>query len=232
MKLVTKIFASALLTLTYTSANAVTLLIGDVDGFGFANPNASYVNAQGGLPDTDGDGIIEPGEFLPNVGGGSAVNTQDIFDNRSAAEIAATNGAQYTDRSLQNATVSPHNTTFDFTFAVPNIGDLDFGVDHFINLVFGDYDVVPTFLLVDGTQVNLTAQSAAQDGLVQLAFANVAWADMLDGEVTITLLAPNEPYLAVDYAFLHTENTAAPVPAPATALLVVLGLMGLRSRLS
>lgn len=227
MRLVNGFFSTLVLCFFSLSASAVTILIGDVDGFGFVNPN-SYLNAQGSAPDTDGDGIIEAGEFLPNVGGNSAVNTSDIFDHRSAAEMGASNGAQYTDRSLQAATTPPHQKQFTFNFVVPTLGAGDNGVDHFINLIFGDYDVSPTSIKVDGVTTNLTAQSNAQDGLVQLAFAIVSWADMLDGNVVIELLAPNEPYLAVDYAFLHTENTAAPVPTPAGLALLLLGLFGLK----
>jgi len=208
------------------SVSAVTILIGDVDGFGFVNPN-SYSNAQGGAPDTDGDGIIEAGEFLPDLAGVGAVNTLDVFDNRSAAEMAATNGAQWTDRSLQAATTSPHLKSFTFSFAVPTLGDPDHGVDHFINLIFGDYDVAPASILVDGVSTGLTLQAGNEDGLVQLAYANVAWTAMLDGMVNIQINAPSEPYMAVDYAYLHTENSAAPVPSPATLILFVLGLMGI-----
>ena len=214
-------------TLCFTSfsAHAVTLTIGDVDGFGFVNPNASYLSAQGALPDTNGNGIIEAGEYLPNLAGvASAVNTEDVFDNRSAAETSATDGAQWTDRSLQSATTPPHNKSFTFNFVVPTLGDLDYGVDHFINLIFGDYDVSPTSIVVDGVTTALTAQSNADDGLVQLAYATVDWNKMTDGQVVIKILAPNEPYLAVDYAYLHTENVAAPVPAPASLLIFLVGL--------
>lgn len=233
MQSMKSLFSAFLLCSLSLSASAVTLTIGDVDGFGFINPNASYNNAQGNNPDTNGNGIIEAGEYLPNIAGSAAVNTADVFDNRSASESAASNGAQWTDRSLQAITTPPHQKSFTFNFAVPTLGDLDYGVNHFINLIFGDYDVSPTSIKVDGVTTALTAQSLADDGLVQLAFANVSWADMLDGEVIIQILAPNEPYMAVDYAYLHTSNTAAPTPAPASILIVLMGLIGLiRFRLS
>jgi len=226
MQTIKTLFTAFLFCLLPFSASAVTLTIGDVDGFGFVNPNASYNNAQGNNPDTNANGIIEAGEYLPNIAGSSAVNTADVFDNRSALEIAATNGAQWTDRSLQGSTTPPHLKSFTFNFAVPTLGDLDYGVNHFINLIFGDYDVSPTSINVDGVTTALTAQSLNDDGLVQLAFANVNWADMLDGQVVIQILAPNEPYMAVDYAYLHTSNTAAPIPAPASILIVLMGLIG------
>jgi hypothetical protein len=54
-------------------------------------------------------------------------------------------------------------------FAPPGPGDVDYGVDHFINFVFGDYDVFPASITVDGATVNLTRQEGNADGLVQPA---------------------------------------------------------------
>jgi len=104
-------------------ASAITLLIGDVDGFGFASPN-SYQNAQGGLPDTNGNGIIEPDEYLPDLDGNGHVHVggHDEFDNRSVLEVASTQGAQWTDVSLERnyGSFGRHpaddvELTFDFT---------------------------------------------------------------------------------------------------------------------
>ncbi len=232
------IAASSTLALMLASgqAGAVTMLIGDVDGFGFTNPNA-YESAQNTNPDTDGDGIIEAGEYLPDLDndGHVWVNGHDEFDNRSAAEASATNGAQWTDISLEDYAYSfgdspANNALFTFDFAVPVFGDSDYGVDHFINFIFGDYDVVPASIIVDGVNVALTAQSGAEDGLVQLAYATVSWADMLDGQVVIDMYAPNEPYVAIDYAYLHTTATAAPadVSSPSALALLAAGLLGAR----
>lgn len=88
------------------------------------------------------------------------------------------------------------------------MGDIDYGVDHFINFVFGDYDVIPAQLIVEGVTVPITAQSRGEDGLIQSAFSRVRWLDMLDGEVNIQIDAPNEPFLAVDYVFLDTDHFA------------------------
>ena len=91
--------------------DAYTKTVGDIDGFGFNNPN-NYQSAQGSDPDTNGNGIIEPGEFLPDQDSNGAVNVsgQDQFDNRSSTEKAASKGEQYTDISLQDDGF-PHKRT-------------------------------------------------------------------------------------------------------------------------
>jgi len=194
------------------SVSSARKLIGDIDGFGIS-PTTGLVRATPAPhtrpADVDGDGILEPGEFLPdwNKNGATAVGAGDDFDRRSAAEVAATNGAQWTDHSITPAGAS-NGATFAFTFTVPVPGDNDYGVDHFINFVFGDYDVQPAHITVDGTVVPLTLQGGGQDGLVQKAFAVVPWSAMTDGQVVIQIIAPNEPYLAFDYALLDTDQIA------------------------
>jgi hypothetical protein len=185
-------------------------LVGDIDGFGIF-PTTGLVRAtptHTDPADVDGDGVIEPGEFLPdwNKDGSTAVGSGDEFDRRSASEQAATDGAQWTDRSLTPN--GADGATFVFNFTVPSPGDADFGVDHFINLVFGDFDVSPASIVVDGVTVDLTVQGGEQDGLVQTAFATVPWASMTDGQVLIRVVARGEPYLAFDYALLDTDQIA------------------------
>lgn len=205
------VIACALVAALAAPAAAVTQLIGDVDGFGI-DPTG-LVRATGAPhpspADTDGDGIIEPGEYLPdwNRNGSTAIGSNDSFDFRSAAELAATDGAQWTDYAVEGSGAA-HGATFSFTFAVPVFGEIDFGVDHFINFVFGDYDVVPASITVDGVTVALTTQGGGRDGLVQAAFATVPWSAMTDGQVVIRVNAPNEPYLAFDYALLDTDQFA------------------------
>ncbi|WP_422723899.1 choice-of-anchor A family protein [Hyalangium rubrum] len=192
-------------------SSVVRKLIGDIDGFGISP--AGKVRASGAPhtqpADVDGDGRIEPGEYLPdwNRNGSTAVGSNDDFDFRSAAERAATNGAQLTDRSLTEAGAAD-GKSFIFDFTVPVPGDIDYGVDHYINLVFGDYDVTPASIRVDGVVRTLTLQGGNQDGLVQMAYGIVPWSAMTDGRVVITIIAPNEPYLAFDYALLDTDQIA------------------------
>jgi hypothetical protein len=206
----TLLFSAAIPLLASSPAGAVTQLIGDIDGFGYAP--AGLVRAtpapHNQPADTDGDGIIEPGEFLPDLNqDGAVTGSPDTFDHRSAAEAAATSGAQWTDRSLQGAGAAD-GATFTFTFTVPTLGANDFGVDHFINFVFGDFDVSPASITVDGAVVPLTLQGGGRDGAVQMASAIVPWAMMTDGQVVVTLSAPNEPYLALDYVLLSTDQIA------------------------
>jgi hypothetical protein len=68
--------------------------------------------------------------------------------------------------------------------------------------VFGDYDVQPAEIDIDGQIVAMTVQANADDGLIQAAFAATPWDAVADGTVTITMSAPNEPYLGFDYALL------------------------------
>ncbi|HYI01281.1 choice-of-anchor A family protein [Hyalangium sp.] len=192
-------------------SRVVRKLIGDIDGFGISPAGLVRASpAPHNQPaDTDGDGRIEAGEFLPdwNRNGSTAVGSNDDFDFRSAAERAATNGAQLTDQSRTPAGASD-GITFSFSFSVPVPGDVDYGVDHFINLVFGDYDVSPASIRVDGVVTPLNVQGGNQDGLAQTAYAVVPWSSMTDGQVIITIIAPNEPYLAFDYALLDTDQIA------------------------
>ena len=205
-------------TMAAPAARAVTQFVGDVDGFGI--PAAGLTGANGTLADTDGDQIIEAGELLPdwNNNGSTAVGSGDTFDFRSAAELSASDGAQHTDYSVEGSGGVANGLQFIFNFTAPTSGP-DFGADHFINFVFGDYDVFPATISIDGTTVTLTLQGGGQDGLVQSAFSEVPWADIQDGEVIITVNAPNEPYLAFDYALLDlnpfSDSDQDGIPDPA-----------------
>ena len=238
-RLMTSMGCLGLLSAMPMQAGAVSILIGDIDGFGFTS-TVGLKAANGSAADTDGDGLLESGEYLPNLGTPNntvATGSHDDFDNRSAAEKAATDGAQYTDVSLSTSFSGrpglADDAQFTFNFLVPTLGDIDYGVDHFVNFTFGDYDVTPMTATVDGTNVTFVKQAAGDDGLIQYAYANVAWADMLDGQVVIDIIAPNEPYVAFDYALLDTRNIAdiIGVPAPATLMLLLAGFLPLTREL-
>ncbi|MDZ4805777.1 MAG: hypothetical protein SGI90_13035 [Candidatus Eisenbacteria bacterium] len=126
------------------------------------------------------------------------------------SEFSSTNGAQMTDRSLTPAPAA-HGAMFTSSFSVPITGDPDYDVDNCLDLVCGDYDVIPASIDVDGTIVPLTTQGGGEDGLVQKASATVPWASMTDGQVVIRVIAPSESYLAFDYALLYSCPDVTPV---------------------
>ena len=192
------------------AALAVTVAVGDADGVridpaGLMRASGSHTDPA----DEDGDGIIEVGEYLPdwNLNGSCAVGSGDSFDFREPDEAGGIDGWQHTDWAIEG-TGNAHLIEFNFYFDVPVEGDADYGVGHFINFVFGDYDVVPTEIDIDSITVELEVQGSGNDGLVQSAFAGVPWGAMIDGLVVITVHAPNEPYLAFDYTLLDTARIA------------------------
>lgn len=95
--------------------------LGDEDAFGFRNIG-NYYASFGGPCDTDGNGLLGPGEFMPNIDGGpnrkSACRTggKDDFCNRDDAELSdsanysngcvvhvGTTGSKYTDVALSTS---------------------------------------------------------------------------------------------------------------------------------
>ena len=201
---------AALILALPASSFAVTVVIGDPDGFGI-DPTGLMRAGDGTEPaDTDGDGILEPGEFLPDWNGDGTVATGsgDDFNMRDPAEAAdGTYGAAWTDRSWAGLGIAD-NATFRFVFDVPAEDQPDYGLPHYINFLFGDYDAVPAEISIDDVIVPLTHQTDAADGLIQAAFTPVPWESMTDGEITITVHAPHEPYMAYDYVLLATSRVA------------------------
>ncbi len=218
---------------------AVTIYVGDVDGFGYGDA-ASYFDNDGTAPDRNGNGVLDSGDALPDLNGDGIVATgsSDDFDYRSASELAdgpSGIGLYYTDVALSNSNESSfpgqnqiaHGVQFKFTFAVPTIGDSDYEQNHFVNLVYGDYDVDPMTAIVEGDAVTLLDnRDGDRDGYIWRAYALIAWADMLDGEVIIEIDAPNEPYVAFDYALLDTTPIST-IPEPTTLFLLGSCLFGI-----
>ena len=82
----------ALVAVTAPSARADFLIrIGDKDGFGYNNA-PGFRAANGGLANRDGAGVLENGDFLPDINqnGSTKNNSNDEFDFRSTAEVANT----------------------------------------------------------------------------------------------------------------------------------------------
>lgn len=146
----------------------------------------------------------------------------------------------------------PNEPVFSFRFNVAE-GDIDPMQQVFFNLLLGDYDVQPAevrLVLNDGNggagdilTLPLTLQGGDEDGLVQGAFATLAFDDVFsadpmggwNGFLDVRVLAPVEPYLAFDFVELSTRpiiNT----PAPGVLPLLLLGfggaLAGMRRRRS
>lgn len=134
----------------------------------------------------------------------------------------------------------PNQPGFVFDFSVA-VGDITAGNDIFFNMLFGDYDVTPAaidFVYASGSgSAAVTAQNnGPDDGLIQAAFATLAFADVFtlngagthyDGYVEVDFNAPSEPYTAFDYVELSVA--AISVPEPGTLTLLLLGLLGLGS---
>ena len=236
--------------------------IGDRDGFGYTS-TAGLFRTTGAAADTNGNGLLEQGEFLPdlNRNGSVATGSGDDFDHRSAAEKANTaapggsgftNGATTAGSKWSDISLSTSFTGPDFPDpggpGVPNqpVFIYDFFVasdaiiasqQMFFNLVFGDYDVSPanvtlTFASAAGRTVALSLQPGAADGLIQAATALLDFNEVFtataggwNGLVTVSFIAPNEPYTAFDYTEISVTQISGTVPLPPTVPLVGLALV-------
>lgn len=198
------------LALEGQAAVFTNIRIGDQDGFGYS-PTAGLKAASGANADTNGNGLLEQTEFLPdlNLNGGTATGSGDDFDHRSAAEIANTGGLfgsgftdagssgfKWTDISLSTSfsgpnfpdpagPSAPNEPTFLFQFHVAG-GDIVSGSTIFFNLIFGDYDVVPASVALtfasSSRTINLTTQGGGQDGLIQAATATLTFAEVFTAD--------------------------------------------------
>ena len=208
--------AVAVFLLATSSAQAgpfSLIRIGDVDGFGVSTGGKVRATpAPHNVPaDTNNNGLLEVGEFLPdlNSDGAVAFGNGDNFDNRSASEVADTLlsgdgftdlgslGSKWTDISLSttstepdfpdpNGPAVPNEPTFLFKFHV-NGGDIDTSASLFFNVLFGDYDVIPadislTFASAAARTLTLATQPNAADGLIQAAFANLLFNEVFTAD--------------------------------------------------
>ncbi|MCD6389612.1 MAG: hypothetical protein J7L69_09370 [Desulfobulbaceae bacterium] len=207
-------------------AQAVTLSIGDADGFGYGKAEG-FVGVDKAPAERAGDrAILDMGDLLPDLNGNGFLGAGggDDFDNQSAAEKEDTgesSGQKWTDVSLsESCDESPglaDDAVFVFRFDAPVAGETDYGRDHFINLVHGDYDVDPMTIEIEGKVVDLVGnQDPIKDGFISRAYATVSWDDMKDGEIVVNVVAPNEPYVAFDYILLDVTPLSIPNPNPTT----------------
>jgi len=131
------------------SHGAIVFRIGDKDGFGFSPEELlDAVNIRGDPADTDGDGKLEPGEFLPEINGNCTFDEcppprGDGFDHRTDAEMMATNGAQFTDVSFRTEDGEcighiPMNTVF-FDFDVSLLSGLPIKSAR-LQIIYSDFD--------------------------------------------------------------------------------------------
>ncbi len=186
--------------------------IGDQDGFGFTKTKGllrptlrnSFGFDEGArrapdstAADTNGDGMLSQGEFLPDLNGDGRVAwfSGEDFDNRAPEEMVdrnnfcrgclavhdGTKGSIWTDLALstgaegfnwpdKNGPERPNNATFVFDFTVK--GDqIAAGSLIFFNLVYGDYDIVPAIVGVEfakaAPRVLEIENIGPDDGLIQ-----------------------------------------------------------------
>ena len=162
--------AASLITPALAATPFDYIRVGDRDGFGYTN-TAGLKAASGAPADTNGNGIIEQSEYLPDLNGdgGTCTGCGDDFDHRSPAEKADTappsgngyidlgsSGSKWTDVSLSTSYLSTFPGSTDFPDpsgpGTPNspVFNFKFHVDDgaivpgssmFFNLIYGDYDV-------------------------------------------------------------------------------------------
>lgn len=172
--------------------------IGQADGFGFTDTSGLQRPTRDfgpGPADTDGDGLLEPTEFLPDLNGDGAVwyfLALDAFDNRDEAErtnrqvecvgclavASKTQGSAWTNLALTpnspapdwpdiNGPAIPNNPTFIFDFTVAQ-GAIVEGTDIFFNLVAADFDFELAQVQVrfaNGNRQNFILQTPGQANL-------------------------------------------------------------------
>ncbi len=219
------------------SFNAIR--IGDNDGFG-VNPTAGLCKADGvsscsGPADTDGDGLLEVGEYLPDLNLDSQINALDDFDNRSAEGITgqgfsdiSSSGSLFTDSGLEHQA----GISFIFDFSVAE-NDINAGSALRLRIAHADqeYAIPVQLTLQDATVTSPGNLSITTLGLIEyqdflLNFSDVFGAlnaGAYHGALRVDLLTSEvEPFVAFDFV----ELAAVPIPAAMWLFGGALGTLG------
>lgn len=197
------LLASTALALAAGAASAATWTIGDDDGYGAGVPNGANHAFDG---------------FNAN------------YDGRSAAEAAATNGAQYTDTySTTHPGYAPHGNETSATFTFTGLGNGWTEGSMWFDMA--DFQA-STFGAVAVTFNGIVQNWAFNDGFpsTKLRFFNLSQSvvDSINttGELIIVIdRNASSDFYGFDYAEL--SSVAAPVPEPSTYALMALGLAGM-----
>ena len=177
--------------------------------------------------DRDKNGILNPGDILPDLNEDpdklGLTNAQDTFDNRSPEEKedVAEYGEKFSDVGLvknkdrwtgaglpiADWPGGADSAMFKFVFTTTNNpNDPYHGQDHYFSVIYGDNDVPPLKVYIDGEDTELVNnQDAGVNGYIGLAYAVVPWSKMEDGEVVVALNAPKEPFVALDLVGLDVR---------------------------
>jgi hypothetical protein len=205
MKFLSGLFAASALaiTLSATSAQALTITIGDNDGYGV------------GIADNGATGAF------------ATTGT----DNRSPAEAAATDGAQFTDiysALFPGYGVSPSQTG-SFIFSLPsaiNAGSLTIDMADFQSSVFG-----PVAANINGVAFSLFFDDGFQASAVRTFVLTAAQilAINTDGFISLNIdHTGSGDFIAFDY--LQANVSPVPVPAALPLLATGLGALGYVAR--
>jgi hypothetical protein len=204
------VFLACLASFSY---GAIVLRIGNKDGFGFDPEFLEDKVGTTGLPaDTNGNGKLEPGEFLPDLDEDGVINKLppewggDGFDNRSEKEGMATNGAQFTDVTFDPDKDPKWIRMFEvlFTFDVSLLAGLPLKSAK-LKLIYADFDgscpdpldpsapheptcVVCNEIYADGEPIGEVPLTECKNGVGRIGRAtfNVPVALLEDGSVTIS----------------------------------------------
>lgn len=223
----------------------------DLHGVNYVQ-NVSGSNTEGFQPvpaDQNGNGILNPGDVLPDIGGSYKVsqgvfayspnpdfklNQWDWFDHRTAEERDAENGAEFTDVGLSGEdpdVPKVGEAVFIFTFDAEH--DPDAGQPHYLTIIYADYDVgTMQAEIVDESdnnnnkRITLTrSQEENVNGFIGVAVGEIEdWNTYLsDGKLTVRFIedpTDPEPYMAFDALIVARRPGIAPVIGVAKRLVL------------